>query len=73
MAAALISGLSVNAADAASQSATLSMPRAINENVRFGVAGFVTPIQAGRPVELQVKSGKRWKRSPPPARPSTAG
>lgn len=57
-----LSGLTATApAEAASQQAVLSVYGPINENVTFVAAGFTTPIKVGRRLELQVKTGSRWK------------
>lgn len=61
-AAVLASGVAVAPpAGAVSQTAILSMPTSVNENVTFAAAGYTTPIKVGRSVDLQVKSGPRWK------------
>ncbi|MFI5428980.1 hypothetical protein [Aeromicrobium sp. UC242_57] len=57
-----LSGLvSAAPAEAAPQQALLSVYGPIHENVTFVAAGFTSPIKVGRRVELQVKSGSRWK------------
>jgi hypothetical protein len=61
--AALLAGALVSSApaEAASQTAILSMPPTINEKVTFSAAGYATPVTPGRRVDLQVKAGSRWK------------
>lgn len=61
-AAVLVSGLAAAApAEAASQTTLLSVYGPLHENVVFTAAGSVTPVKVGRRVDLQVKSGSRWK------------
>lgn len=55
------SALSSVPAQAAAQQAHVSIYGPVNENVTFVAAGFVSPIKIGRRVDLQVKSGSRWK------------
>lgn len=57
----VLSGLTAAPAQAASQQALLSVYGPVNENVTFVAAGFASPIKVGRRVDLQVKSGSRWK------------
>lgn len=59
---AISSGLVLTApVEAAAQKPLLSVQSTLHENVTFGAAGYVAPIKIGRPVDLQVKSGSRWK------------
>lgn len=60
-AAVLVSGLTASPADAAPQTALVSVYGPIHENVTFSAAGGVTPVKLGRRVDLQVKAGARWK------------